>query len=76
MFKVFPSPADGQMWITVPHHMKGGTISLYNSEGKMILKENATGPREILNTQGILPGVYLLVLEHDGQRFTRKVILK
>ena len=75
-FRVFPNPVKGRLWITIPDPMTGGTLRLYNSEGKIILDKNNTRSREILNVQGLTPGIYMLVLENQQQRLTRKVILR
>jgi hypothetical protein len=56
--------------------MTGGKLSLYDSNGRLVKRQLANSPVIMLNTRNLSPGIYLLVMQKDNKRISRKVVLK
>ena len=78
-FQVFPNPFDDQL--TVRFNLENGTnvsVGLFDAEGKPVVMPVRSyysfGEHNVtLNTQFITSGSYYVVIEIDGEKFTKKV---
>jgi len=75
-FTVFPNPAKERIQVTLPAGMVGGTLSLYEPNGRLILKKKVARTTEVLEEEGLTTGIYLLVYDYKNQRISRKLIFK
>ncbi len=71
---VFPNPSEGSFTVEV---FEQGELSMrvFNLMGQEILHQSARG-RAVLDLSGEQSGVYLLQGTVDGQRFTKRLIVK
>jgi hypothetical protein len=53
---------------------QSGTIALYTTGGKIVLSRTIAGAENSVNISRIPPGVYLLVLDMNGGKTTRRII--
>lgn len=77
---VFPNPSFGDFEVNLPTDFSEGQLSLFSMNGKLIYKQDIMSTRE-LNTVSIdlykeAPGMYILQLVSEDQRYSKKVILK
>jgi hypothetical protein len=70
---LYPNPANDQVII----HSSGEIlhISVYNSQGKMIIDELSNGHKHALLTSGYLSGLYIVRIETDSGLIFRKLIV-
>lgn len=82
VFNVFPNPASRDYNINFRLFKPGNVrISLYNKEGKLtriVTQENMkAGLHDKSDSvNGLHPGIYYLILEADGKRQTKKVVVE
>jgi M6 family metalloprotease-like protein len=78
--EIFPNPvAGGYLSIKFNQDVAVGNILMYASDGSRVLDlmVNASGNENIkINTEGLNPGLYLLVTLINNQPFTHKVIIQ
>jgi hypothetical protein len=74
--QVYPNPFTDALRLEVPGGMTGGKLSLYDSNGRLVKRQLANSPVIMLNTRNLSPGIYLLVMQKDNKRISRKVVLK
>lgn len=71
--QIFPQPAKDRFWITSPEHIE--TVSLYDLQGRLLLHQKPSSTISILKVGHLPPGVYVLALEREGRRFSKKVVI-
>ena len=74
--QVYPNPFTDALRVEVAGGMTGGKLSLYDSKGRLVKRQLANSPAIMLNTRNLSPGIYLLVMQKDNKRISRKVVLK
>lgn len=62
---VYPNPNDGSF--TISGLELGSTYQVYSSDGKLILGEQYVVHNQQVRLHGVVPGVYFLVAEKNGQ---------
>jgi len=76
-FKLYPNPVEGKLFVElhVPAQ-KSLEIKCYNSLGQLVNSTvYPTGLTEVsLDTEGFVPGVYLVSIEKDGAVFWNKIL--
>ncbi len=73
--QVYPNPFTNALRMEVPGGMTGGKLSLYDSKGRLVRRQLANSSAIMLNTRNLSPGIYLLVIQRDNKRISRKVVL-
>ncbi|GAA3935040.1 T9SS type A sorting domain-containing protein [Chitinophaga oryziterrae] len=72
---VYPNPAVGSFNVSLPAG-EGILLSLYDSEGKEVLRKNVTSVSNVtIDTDGFKPGVFILKVTGRNKTFTKKVII-
>jgi len=75
MFRIYPNPAR-DFFIVEVGETRVDLYELYDMNGKlMIQRKPASGSREVFETGGLDPGVYILRIHTDGERRTGRVVL-
>ena len=71
-FKIYPNPTNGNFNIEVDENLIGSKVVVYNLLGQKIkdFKLNATTTNQTVNK-----GIYLLEIEKDGNKTTKKLIV-
>src|SRR5690606_2476405 len=72
--KIFPNPADGQLFIQLPKDSY--ELNLYAASGQLISTQNFSGTETVLKTNTLNDGVYLLKMNGSEFDFTQKIIIK
>jgi RNAse (barnase) inhibitor barstar len=78
-WRIYPNPAQKQVWLEGPMEASLAKIRLYNHLGRLVLTAQGAGnnKQEMVLTEILPAGIYFLVLElADGSRQTRKLIIE
>jgi hypothetical protein len=72
---VYPNPAVGSFNVSLPAN-EGVLLSLYDSEGKEVMRRNVTSVSNVtIATDGLKPGIFILKVTGKTKSFTKKVII-
>ena len=77
LIECFPSPFKNEIIVSVPDNINdGAVIRVYNSLGVLVNIAEISGGEDILNldTQHYPGGVYFLIIENNGKRFSSQLI--
>lgn len=75
LFEVAPNPSQGVIQIKLPETGKAYTATLFNLLGEALFMQDLTETTTLLNLQ-VSSGLYSLVLEYDGQRASKKIVVE
>jgi len=70
--KIYPNPFTANIQISCPREIE--RISIYNSEGQLVLSKKGNSPE--LNLEQLSSGMYLIQVVADKQVFSQKVVKK
>lgn len=74
---IYPNPAKNFINVNLGGvNFENTTLSLFDIQGRTISKTGVTSANEVLNTQNLQSGVYLLVIEKDNNKSTFKVVIQ
>lgn len=65
LVKIFPNPASNEINIELKDHTENTLLEMYNSKGQMVLKSIIYGSSNIIDINGLLPGLYLINLTNS-----------
>jgi len=73
-FMLYPNPAfDGIVYVkTKKNHSK--SITVFDVFGKVVLRDRITS--STLNISRLVPGVYVLQVQENNKKMTRKLVVK
>ena len=75
-FKVYPNPAISKVTATMDTR-QGYNLSVFDHYGKLVYRKAGSGQlNESIQMDDQQPGLYMVVLEADGKRTTRRLMLK
>ncbi len=77
--KIYPNPTEGQLKIEIenPENIHNCTFSITEvNSGKLILQEQATLPVTNINISNQPTGVYIMIIDIDGEQSSWKIIKK
>ncbi|MDX5319710.1 MAG: T9SS type A sorting domain-containing protein, partial [Bacteroidota bacterium] len=72
--RVYPNPSSD--YITVETNETPETLSLFDMNGKEIVRVNPESSSAQLDVRGIESGVYLLVMTLDGKQYQNRVVIQ
>lgn len=74
---VYPNPAhiNSKLQIEIPTTLKGGTAKLYDAQGNLVNSYELNDLSRSLDITGTTAGNYILKVEKDGLRVTKKVLV-
>jgi len=75
-FRIYPNPAEGNTRLTIPGNFVGGTLQVFDAEGKKRFARAIRQTEETLQTDHLPAGVYIIRIQKDQQELARKMILK
>jgi glucose/arabinose dehydrogenase len=73
--EIYPNPLETYSTLTIPEHYLQGTISVYNTQGRLVLQKKASKTRETINTKNLTAGVYIIVLQKGSKKIENKIII-
>jgi hypothetical protein len=77
LFSVYPNPANGNVTIHINEYAGSKTqLKLYDSMSRLVKQEFMISSSHTLNTQGLQPGLYFLLIENPVTKYpAQKLIL-
>ena len=75
-FRIYPNPAEGNTRLSIPEVFVGGTLHVFDAEGKEHITRKIRKTEETLQTGPLPTGVYIIRIQKGQQKLTRKMILK
>ncbi len=74
--KIYPNPTKGQLAIEISNleNLKNGSCTIYNIQGKTILKQKIQNLKTNLDISNHSNGMYILHINIDGKISTWKII--
>ena len=74
--KVYPNPTKGILNINLDSNIFGeSTFVMYDIQGREVVTKKSSNPIETLNIENFSEGIYMLTIENDLGKTTRKVIV-
>ncbi|MCB9251675.1 MAG: T9SS type A sorting domain-containing protein [Flavobacteriales bacterium] len=74
--KVHPQPADNYLEIDVEGRFVSGNLEMLDLAGRIVLSEKITGQDHRLDVSGFENGLYILKLQNEGNRLSRKIMIR
>ncbi|PZF71350.1 T9SS type A sorting domain-containing protein [Taibaiella soli] len=73
--QLYPNPAGAVVTVTLSEDVKDGVnLSVYNSVGKLISKQQLTSRQTVISTAQYPPGVYFVVVSNGNTIYRQKLI--
>jgi len=76
ILKVYPNPFSDSFTIETPENMKDGELSVSNSKGQEILRQQLTGKKTEIDLDIFPAGIYCVKLVRNGEVKMQKMIKK
>jgi len=74
---IYPNPSDGNVFIQCSEKIKEFQISLYDIMGRKVIEKNISSDSNPYHLQiHSVPGIYILELETDHSKVTRKLFIR
>ena len=74
--RIFPNPAQEQVWIEIEGAAPRGVIYITDLMGKRIYQQSVSGSTNEVSLNGIASGTYLLQVKTSGQVIRSKLVIK
>ncbi|MEJ8757762.1 T9SS type A sorting domain-containing protein [Pontibacter sp. H259] len=71
--KVYPNPAT--LYVVISSDKLIESVSLVNSQGKVVLRKQNRGTQVQLDTQAYTPGVYTVLVTSQGKMYSRRIVI-
>ena len=72
---LIPNPAGNKVTLKFAQKIKGGQVSIVDMAGRLLLQQNLDPFSQSINTSELTDGVYSVVVEADGKRWAKKLII-
>ena len=76
---VFPNPASERVFIRLPENgLKSVRVELFGSDGRIVKSVNEVAPSKVVSFDifGVLPGLYILLIQLPGESIHHKIIIE
>ena len=73
---VYPNPTNGTVNIYMPNNSDISTVSLYDVQGREILKKETSEINTSLQIDALQDGIYLVTIENTAGSVTKKIVLR
>jgi subtilisin-like proprotein convertase family protein len=73
---VYPNPTTGMVNIYIPNNIEPSTISLYDVQGREIMKKETSEINTSLQIDTLQDGIYLVTIENTTGSVTKKIVLR
>jgi hypothetical protein len=74
-FKVYPNPANDEVFINSKDGMVIGSATIANISGQVVLEQDIDGKDARIDTSKLQTGVYVLSVKTTESNFSRKLII-
>ncbi|CAN5363860.1 hypothetical protein BH09BAC1_BH09BAC1_30010 [soil metagenome] len=73
--KVFPNPAEGEVFIEVPKANSGFAVSIHSLQGQLVNSYTAMATKLRVSTELLDAGLYVVTINLDGEQIQRKLVV-
>ena len=73
---LIPNPAGNKVTLKFAQKIKGGQVSIVDMAGRLLLQQNLDPFSQSINTSELTDGVYSVVVEADGKRWAKKLMIE
>jgi hypothetical protein len=75
-FDVYPVPTNGQFTIRLDQYFiyQKATVRIFDMFGKSIIYQNVNNTSEVIDISNYSKGIYLIILEVNGNRLEKKIM--
>ncbi len=75
--RIYPNPSNGTFQVEMPSGMSSGaTVEVLDLTGRLVAQEALSGTNTTLHLEHLPNGLYTVVAQANGQRFTSKISLQ
>lgn len=75
-FLVYPNPSGGKVFIRFDKDVTPAHVFLYNTQAQRIAVENPQDHTDLIALDPLSPGIYLLRIETETERYYEKIIVR
>ena len=72
--RLYPNPANDRLHLVLPGSTARGTISVFDSQGALILKQGVVGLDNTIDVVPLNPGLYLVRVQTSGKTYSRSFV--
>ncbi|MDI1256901.1 MAG: S8 family serine peptidase [Flavobacterium sp.] len=72
---VYPNPTKGIVNVSLPQNTTNTILQLFDIQGRKILSKTTNNSEEVINIENLQEGVYLLTVENEQYKTTKKIVL-
>ncbi len=72
--RVYPNPANDRLHLVLPGSTTQGTISVFDSQGALVLKRGAVGSDNAIDVAPLNPGLYLVRVQTAGKTYSKSFV--
>ncbi len=75
-FLVFPNPSTGSFFLSLPPDLTNVSLKLTDVSGRLILQREVNAPLEMINTEALARGIYILTLQSNQGAASKKLVIE
>jgi hypothetical protein len=76
VFTVYPNPSEGLIGLQFSKPILSGRTEVLDMMGRTVIRQQVSGSNANIDLSASPSGIYLLVVEVDGIRFSQRIVLK
>jgi phosphatidylserine/phosphatidylglycerophosphate/cardiolipin synthase-like enzyme len=73
--KIYPNPAESQLWISLPKDVQNAVVYVYNQSGQLVEEFSVTQGLKSIQLDNLSSGVYHFQVVSDKQSWNKKVMV-
>ena len=74
--QIYPNPTGGHINLAFDKNIKNGLATIFSIDGKLISNQNIQGDKSHFNLGALPKGKYILIINIEGEIFSRIVVKK
>ena len=74
--KIYPNPAESQLWIALPKDVQSAVVYVYNQSGQMVDEFSVTQGLKSIQLDNLSSGVYHFQVVSDNQSWNKKILVR
>jgi phosphatidylserine/phosphatidylglycerophosphate/cardiolipin synthase-like enzyme len=74
--KIYPNPAESQLWISLPKDVQNAVVYVYNQSGQLVEEFSVTQGLKSIQLDNLSSGVYHFQVVSDKQSWNKKILVR
>jgi hypothetical protein len=71
---LYPNPTTGLFTVTFTQALKNASVELLDANGRIVQRHQKSGSKMSFDLSGVPSGLYLIVINENGRRFSQRII--